>query len=145
MFRSLRRHVNDTDAARLFGPASGDPIQQLVAVCGGQVRDLLRMMREVLTRANVLPVDGSVVERVIGVTRRDFLPIAVDDARLLHDISVKRNLEPVTLDENAIEHLSNFFNTHLVMYFDNGESWYDIHPLVRGEVEQFVADSERNE
>ena len=97
-----------------------------------------------LTRANVLPVDGSVVERVISVTRRDFLPIAVDDARLLHVISVKRNLEPETLDENAIERLSNFFNTHLVMYFENGESWYDIHPLIRDEVERIVADSGRN-
>ena len=48
MFRSLmRRRVSDAEAARLFGPASGDPIEQLVAVCGGQVRDLLRMMRDV--------------------------------------------------------------------------------------------------
>ncbi len=81
MFRSLmRRRVSDADGARLFGPGSADPVEQLIAVCGGQVRDLLRMTREVPTRATALPVDGSVIERVINVTRRDFLPIAVDDA-----------------------------------------------------------------
>ena len=71
------------------------------------------------------------MERVITAARRDFLPIAVDDARLLHDISLKQNLEPDTLDENSIERLSRFFNTHLVMYFEDGQPWYDTHPLIR--------------
>jgi hypothetical protein len=145
MFRGLmRRRVSDTDCVRLFGPsdyAREAPIERLIVACGGQVRDLLRMMREVLTRANSLPVDQGVIDRVISVARRDFLPIAVDDARLLNDIGVKQNLEPEILDENAIERLSNFFNTHLVMYFENGESWYDTHPLIRDEVERIVADN----
>ncbi len=148
-FRSLmRRRVSGADSARLFGPgadAPDAPIERLIVACGGQVRDLLRMMREVLTRANSLPVDVGVIDRVISVARRDFLPIAVDDARLLHDISLKQNLEPETLDETSIERLSNFFNTHLVMYFENGRSWYDTHPLIRDEVERILADSRPSE
>jgi hypothetical protein len=145
MFRSLvRRRLNDDDAVRLFGPAdsaANDPIDRLIVVCGGHVRDLLRMIQEVLARVSALPVNNAVVDRVISAVRRDFLPIAMDDARLLHDIGVKQNLEPETLDEASIERLSRFFNTHLVMYFENGEPWYDTHPLIREEVERIVTDS----
>lgn len=149
MFRSLmRRRVSDVESARLFGPEHGGanaPVERLIVACGGQVRDLLRMVREVLTRVNSLPVDAGVIDRVISVARRDFLPIAVDDARLLQDISAKQNLEPATLDETSIERLSNFFNTHLVMYFENGESWYDTHPLIRDEVERILSDNRSSE
>ena len=142
IFRSLmRRRVDDDDAARLFGPTADAAIDRLIEACGGHVRDLLRMVQEVLARATGLPVDPGVIDRVISATRRDFLPIALDDARLLHDIGIKQNLEPETLDETAIERLSQFFNTHLVMYFENGEAWYDTHPLIRGEVARIVADA----
>ena len=145
IFRSLvRRRLNAADAARLFGPEGAradDPIERLIEACGGHVRDLLRMIQEILTRVAVLPVDGAVVDRVISAARRDFLPIAMDDARLLHDIGARQNLEPETLDEASIERLSRFFNTHLVMYFENGEPWYDTHPLIREEVERILSDS----
>ena len=82
---------------------------------------------------------------MISAARRDLLPIALDDARLLHDIGLKQNLEPKSLDETAIELLSRFFNMHLVMYFENGEPWYDTHPLIRDEVTRIVADASRAE
>ena len=146
IFRSLmRRRISDADAVRLFGPAADAAIERLIEACGGHVRDLLRMVQEVLARTTALPVDSGVIDRVIGATRRDFLPIALDDARLLHDIGVKQNLEPETLDETAIERLSRFFNTHLVMYFENGESWYDTHPLIRDEVARIVSDEKPTE
>jgi hypothetical protein len=144
MFRSLvRRRLNDADAVRLFGPsgtAQNGPVDRLIAACGGHVRDLLRLIQEVLARASALPVGSAVIDRVISAARRDFLPIAMDDARLLQDIAAKQNLEPETLDEAAIERLSRFFNTHLVMYFENGDAWYDTHPLIREEVERILAD-----
>lgn len=149
MFRRLVRHrLSDADAVRLFGPAGSgaeSPIERLIGVCGGHVRDLLRMIQEILARVNTLPVDGNVVDRVIAAARRDFLPIALDDARLLHDIGEKQNLEPETLDEVAIERLSRFFNTHLVMYFEDGEPWYDTHPLIRDEVQRIVDESKPTE
>jgi hypothetical protein len=145
MFRSLvHRRLNDADAARLFGPdagADGGPIDRLIAACGGHVRDLLRLIENILARATALPVSLAVVDRVISAARRDFLPIALDDARLLHDIAIKQNLEPETLDEIAIERLSRFFNTHLAMYFENGDAWYDTNPLIRDEVERILTDN----
>ena len=119
MFRRLvARRLDHADATRLFGPSAtedGGPIDRLIAACGGHVRDLLRLIQEVLARASTLPVTAAVVDRVISAARRDLLPIALDDARLLRDIAAKQNLEPETLDEVAIEKLSGFFNTHLVM------------------------------
>ena len=29
-------------------------------------------------------------------------------------------------------------NTHMVLYFINGDEWYDLHPLIRDEVAEIV-------
>ena len=33
-------------------------------------------------------------------------------------------------DLAALPSLSRFFDTHLVLFYRNGEEWYDVHPLV---------------
>jgi hypothetical protein len=144
LFRRLvHRRLGNADSTRLFGPGAtddGGPIDRLITACGGHVRDLLRLIQEVLARASTLPVTAAVVDRVISAARRDLLPIALDDARLLAEIAAKQNLEPATLDETAIEKLSGFFNSHWVMYFENDTPWYDIHPLIRDEVARILGE-----
>jgi hypothetical protein len=142
-FRSVvRRRLRADGINRLFGPdgaGEGGPIDRLIAVCGGHVRDLLRLVQSVVTRAKFLPVDAQVVERVINAARRDLLPIALDDARWLHDIGRFRATALRDTSEHAVERLSNFLDTHRVIYFVNGSAWYDTHPLLRDEVDRLVA------
>jgi hypothetical protein len=39
-----------------------------------------------------------------------------------------------------VTRLARFLDSHSVLYFVNGEEWYDVHPLVRDEARQ-VADA----
>jgi hypothetical protein len=127
----------------LFGPGamgSDGPVDRLITASGCHVRDLLQLIRETLYRANSLPIDAGVVDRVIASARREFLPIAIDDAKLLHEIDRKRAFDLQTIDASAIERLSRFCNGHMVIYFENGEAWYDTHPLIRDELERIMTE-----
>jgi hypothetical protein len=145
LFRNLiRRRIDMPGAERLLGPMAYDPdgpIETIISASGGHVRDLLRMLREILIRATGLPVDSETIERVISAAKRDFLPIALDEAKLLHEVIQKQNLEPDSFDEASIERLSNLFNGHSLMFFRNSTEWYDVHPLIRDEVERIIADN----
>jgi hypothetical protein len=143
-FRALvHRRIDVTDTARLFGPAgarAGGPVDRVIEASGGYVRDLLRLMQEIVKRASALPVAERVVDTVINAARRDLLQlIALDDARWLRDIGQERNAALRSIDERSVERLSNFLDTHRVLYFVNDSAWYDIHPLIRDEVDRMVA------
>lgn len=139
-FRSLLdRRLEADGATRLFGPDTARAsacIDRLIGVCGGHVRDLLRLSQEVVKRASTLPVPDRVLDSVIAAARRDLLPIAREDAKLLGQIGELRDTALQTVDEHSIERLSNFLDEHRVIYFVNGSAWYDIHPLIRGEVKR---------
>jgi len=139
--RLIDRRLPSGDAGRLFGaePAKRDALRdRLIAAAAGHVRDLLRMVREALTRAVSLPLTAREVDAVINAARRDFLPIALDDARWLANISGQRNTALDTVDERSVERLSRFLDTHVVLYFVNGDAWYDTHPLIREEVDKVL-------
>ena len=139
-FRSLLdRRLEADGATRLFGPDTARAsacIDRLIGVCGGHVRDLLRLSQEVVKRASTLPVPDRVLDSVIDAARRDLLPIAREDAKLLGQIGELRDTALQTVDEHSIERLSNFLDEHRVIYFVNGSAWYDIHPLIRDEVKR---------
>ena len=143
VFRHLiRRRLKLEGIDRLFGPdgaAADGPLDRLIGACGGHVRDLLRLMQETLVRATTLPVTSQVVDSVINATRRDMLPIALDDAKWLRDIAESRNSAMPNTDERSVERLSNFLDTHRVIYFVNGSAWYDVHPLIRDEIGRVIA------
>jgi len=122
---------------RLLGPddaATGQLIDRLIAAGAGHVRDLLRLLQETLKRAVALPLTTRVVDSVINAARRDFLPIALDDAHWLAEIGRQRDAALAKVDEATVERLSRFLDAHLVMYFVNDEAWYDTHPLIREEI-----------
>ena len=74
----------------------------------------------------------------VNAARRDFLPIAQDDAKWLADIArVPATALPST-DATPVNRLARFLDSHFVLYFVNGREWYDIHPLIREEVMDVV-------
>jgi hypothetical protein len=144
VFRSLiTRRIGVEGLARLFGP---QPVQQalvdqMIAVCGGHFRDLLRQLRDVVVRATALsslPVSASLIGDAINAARRDFLPIAQDDAKWLADIARVRATALPSTDAAPVNRLARFLDSHLVLYFVNGREWYDIHPLIQEEVMDVV-------
>ncbi len=132
-----KRRLGDNGIKRVFGDENR--IARLIAVCGGHFRDLLMLLRETLLRAKTLPVPDTLLERAILEVRRQYLPISVSDARWLDHIAKKRR--PDQDGESDAGRLARFLDSHMVLYLLNGEEWYDIHPLIREEVEKIVADN----
>lgn len=134
------RRFGDDGFTTFFGcsDAPHDLADRLIAVCGGHFRDLLLLLREAVLRAESLPVSEAVIENAITAVRGNFLPIAVDDARWLDQIGSIRGAALPTTGEKDVNRLTRFLDTHFVLYFANGDEWYDIHPLIREEVASIV-------
>ena len=113
-------------------------LDRLIAESGGHYRDLLRLVRESIVRAMTIPVNQSIVDQAVHTVRSSFLPIAVEDARALQRVADLRAAAHQTSGDQDIRRLAQFMNTHMVLYFINGDEWYDLHPLIRDEVAEIV-------
>jgi hypothetical protein len=139
VFRSLvHRRLSLQGSLRLFGDqqAQQDRIDEMIAVCGGHFRDLLRLLRDTIVKATALsslPIPAATVTKAIDSARREFLPIAEDDAIWLMKIAERRETALVNTEAETVNRLTRFFDNHFVLYFVNGREWYDIHPLIRDE------------
>ena len=129
------------DWKRLLGQ-SHSVLRQLIRCSGGHLRDLLRMLRDVALLARTLPATESVVAAAIGRRRADFLPIPAQDARWLAAIGQTHQAEPKRLQQIPSSH--RFFDTHLVLYRRDGGEWYDVHPLISGQVQTAAAGHSRS-
>lgn len=128
---ALRRVVAKRgDVQRVFG---GDELlDQLIVASGGQLRDLTRLVRSVLQRAQSLPVDAYTVAETLDHARAEMVPIPDDDARWLARIAVD-HAAPLGDSESAQRFAWCFRRDVLVGYGgDRGE--VDVHPLVKDHV-----------
>jgi hypothetical protein len=107
-------------------------LERIIFCSGGHLRDLLRILAEIVRRAGQLPVGEEIIERAIEQIRSESLPIPDSDARWLARI--------VETHEASLESIGNlatfarFLDTHVVLCYRNGTEWYDVHPLIREEV-----------
>jgi hypothetical protein len=143
-FHSLvKRRLGEEGLRLLFGkvPERQLLVDKLICVCGGHFRDLLRILRDTVIRAASLPdlpVPLPLIENAINAARRDFLPIAQDDANWLAEIARVRATALPSTDSGPVNRLTRFLDSHFVLYFVNSDEWYDIHPLIRDEVAEVV-------
>jgi len=128
----VRKRFAPEGLQKLFG--SEDRAGQLIALCGGHFRDLLRLFRSVVLRAQVFPVTDDVVNAAVLDVRSSFLPIAYDDAVWLCKVADTRDSGLKDTSPESVSRFTRFLDTHFVLYLRNGEEWYDIHPLIRKEV-----------
>jgi hypothetical protein len=146
IFRTVvSKRLGETGVRRLFGAesaASDRLIDQLIGMSGGHLRDLLRLLRETALRAvslDALPVPAGLVAGAVNAVRREFLPIAQNDAIWLARIADVRATALPDTEAASVNRLSRFLDSHIVLYFVNDEEWYDIHPLIRDEVAKVIA------
>jgi hypothetical protein len=136
---------------RIFGDGEDGQARadRLIEMSGGHFRDLLLLLQKTLLLIKSwrpsLPVAHEVLEQAIVDVRRQFLPIALDDARWLHQIGLDRQTNLKDTSPENVDRLSRFLDTHLVLYLTNGEDWYDLHPLVREEVRTLAKQSAEKE
>jgi len=105
-----------------------ETLDLLIHGSGGHLRDLLRLLAEVIRRAGELPVGQAVVNAAIDQVRNEFLPIANADAVWLHEVAKTHS---ASLEESDhLPDLSRFLDTHMLLCYHNGHEWYDVHPLI---------------
>lgn len=115
---------------------------EIISYCGGSLRDLLRLLNELLRMpSDNLPLKMPTIQRAVANVRREFLPVSIEDAYWLKKISETRSEALPNIEGENVGRLTRFLDQHFVLYFCNGDDWYDIHPLIREEVEEKVRDN----
>ncbi len=111
---------------------SEEVLNKLCLISGGYVRNLLQLMQDVLTYTKQLPISAREVRKVISSNRNTF-ERAVDHNQwsLLAEVSQTKQLK------NNDEYRDLLFNNCLLeyRYWDDNEelqTWWDVHPLIRG-------------
>jgi hypothetical protein len=96
---------------------------------GGHLRDFLRIMAEIIRRADQLPVSDAALDNAINQIRIEFLPIADNDAQWLARIAEAH--EAALENKGRLADFARFLDTHVVLVYRNGGEWFDVHPLIR--------------
>lgn len=114
-------------------------IYRMALNTGGDLRDLFRLTRDCLVKVatsvdGALPVPDKVLEDAENHLRRDMLPLSIEDKEWLRRIA--KSKEPQFESIQKLPHLARFFDTHLVLNYRNGDDWYDVHPLLKTEIEE---------
>lgn len=138
----LEKRIGNTSLARIFGnPDSSGQIpaaEKLLIASGGALRDLLRLFREALLAAKELPLPERTIDQAIATTRRDFVT-NVEDAHWLSEIHETQAADVKSANAADVNRYMRLLDSHLILYYQNDENWYDTHPLVRPDVDRIVA------
>lgn len=128
-------------ADRVFGAARRELLQKLIISSGGHVRTLLLFLRELLmgTLRAGLPVTENQVDRVIELyAERARNSIRPEGVHLLD--SVRRRMTLDEIQDAELGLLARYIDSHLVLCYQNGEGWFEVHPLVRDHVRRRAAE-----
>jgi DNA polymerase III delta prime subunit len=114
---------------------------ELINLCGGHFRDLLSLLREAVLPTQAFPISENEIKAAIANVRSRFLPISQDDADGLERIAESRSLSDAlpNISGGNVGKVARYLDTHMVLYFRNGDDWYDIHPLIHEEVSKIAA------
>jgi hypothetical protein len=117
------------DTRLLLGDRSEEVLGEIAINSGGSIRDLLRMVREIILRVERLPAGADVVEAALSQIRLESVPIADSDAVWLARIAESH--EAALEDGEPRATLARFFDSALVLAYGRNPEWYDVHPLIR--------------
>ena len=110
----------------------GDAIDRLVLASGGHLRILLGLAMEVVTQAESLPVDHATVTAAIQQVRNGMLPLADDQRGMLRQVTSSHQLPLDTQQDWNV--VASLLDQHFILGYQNGEPWYDVHPLLHDEI-----------
>ncbi|MCA9527604.1 MAG: hypothetical protein KC549_15050, partial [Myxococcales bacterium] len=106
-----------------------DALEELILATGGHLRDLVRVLQTVALEARTLPASADARRAALERLRAQFTPIPHEDVRWLARIA--RSHEAELRDLEGLGSLARYFDSHLVLCYQNGSEWYDVHPIVR--------------
>jgi hypothetical protein len=125
----LLRRAPDGRLDRLL---DNDAVNRVVLASGAHLRILLGLVMEVVTQAESLPVDDATVTAAIQQIRNGMLPLADDQRVKLRRVAESHQLPLPSQDDWDV--VATLLDQHFVLGYQNGEPWYDVHPLLHGEI-----------
>lgn len=102
-----------------------ETLDRLCRVSGGHVRDLLRLLNSWIKKERKLPLTGKILEEVIRARRNEMaMPISDDEWELLRQVRQRKKV-------SGNDGYQTLIRSRLVFeYRDEGESWFDINPIL---------------
>ncbi|HRI67864.1 MAG TPA: hypothetical protein PK156_26685 [Polyangium sp.] len=129
--RALRQLLKKRgDWQRLF--KTKEQLDYVIRMSGGNIRGLFRMVRQIILVTKTLPVSDETIELALNQLRMEFLPIANDEARWLAVIAKTHTAS--LCDYAQVSQFANLIQRQLIHYQLANPIWYDVHPLVRGQI-----------
>jgi hypothetical protein len=126
----VQRRLVPEDPAAIFGANPEDLLRPLIAASGGYPRDLLRMVRTVLTDSPTFPVSAEDVAQVIRDLRRSYHDMVLGTyVPVLAQVAGTHALP--NADASQLAMFGYLFERFLIFAYRNGEEWFDVHPLIR--------------
>ncbi|MBW4578651.1 MAG: AAA family ATPase [Tildeniella nuda ZEHNDER 1965/U140] len=106
---------------------SVESLDRLCRICGGHVRDLLRLLSEWIAKGKQLPLAGDVLERLIRASHNDTtMTIAKEEWELLRQVHQSRRVGPDLGYQTLIRRRLVF------EYRDSDGSWFTVNPILLG-------------
>ena len=118
------------DLASIFGAEPSRALDPILLATGGYPRDLLRVVRNLLTSGGGFPVTPEQVERQIDRLAQDYaMALYGDEIDVLVEVA-KTNAVPLDND-GEVARFIRLLDRWLVLAYRNGKEWYDLHPMAR--------------
>jgi hypothetical protein len=129
---TARRTEHGGNVLNLFG-TENDHLQRVIIASGGQLRDLFRVLREIVAIAHrrrvALPVPTLVVDEAIAAIQRDFADLYAEDIELVSKVREANGVPDVT--EEELPRLGRLLEAHVLLAHQNGVIWFAVHPLAQ--------------
>jgi hypothetical protein len=123
----VRRRLGDLRP--VFGDDPRPTLERLVLASGGYPRDLLRLVRDAISRSRTFPIEPAQADRAIAILAEEYkLVTLLANLQVAAHIAVHHVLPQGQVE---VRDASWLFERWLVLTYRNGDEWYDLHPLVR--------------
>lgn len=130
LLKLVKRRLGPEDPTSIFGDSPDDLLRPLIAASGGYPRDLLRMVRTLLTDSPKFPVTIEDVQQVIRDLRRAYHDMVLGTyVPVLAEVAGTHALPNANAEQLAM--FGYLFERFLIFAYRNGEEWFDVHPLIR--------------
>lgn len=116
----------------LFG--STERLDRFVLASGGHLRDLFRLLNQllnlILRRGLSLPVDDEAIDEAIANVAHDFASVTLEQAEFLMKVndSADGTVIPAADDVGLMARL---LQQHMLLSHLNGSDWFEVHPLAK--------------
>ena len=142
----IAKRLHPESLADVFGPPDQEGrhtlLDKIIENCGGHFRDLLRLATDILPIDDTLPTTADDVDAAIANLTRHY-PLADNNAEWLKKIADTGEQCRPDDKTDTVARFTRFLDNHSVLYFLNHREWYDVHPVIRPEVERIVRRLER--